>query len=99
MAGSTRLSGLTRHPLFHEEVVLCGAEGRLMASERWDFLPQSRPRMHLEILRGDAGPSRISHPCYPVFVEESGHNVLLFYSLWSDALATRSYSYGKRRSP
>ena len=61
-------------PLFHEEVVLCGAEGRLTASERWDFLPQPRPRMHLEILRGDGGPSRISQPCYPVFLEESGHN-------------------------
>ena len=61
-------------PMFYEEIVLCGDEGRLKAFESHDFLPAPRSKTHLEIMRGQNKPSRITTPCYPTFVEEAGHN-------------------------
>ncbi|WP_100406932.1 Gfo/Idh/MocA family protein [Bacillus solitudinis] len=66
-------------PLFYEELVICGDEGRLKASENEDFLPTKRPRNHLEILRGEGKPSRITTPCYPIHIEESGHGGGTYY--------------------
>ncbi len=66
-------------PMFYEELILCGDEGRLKAYELQDFLPGSHPRSHLEILRGEAAPSRIGAPSYPTYIEESGHNGATFY--------------------
>lgn len=61
-------------PLFYEELILCGDEGRLKAFENRDFLPAARPTTGLEILRGEQQPSRLTTPCYPTFIEEAGHN-------------------------
>lgn len=61
-------------PMFYEELIVCGDGGRLKAFENRDFLPTPRPSTHLEIMRGENQPSRISTPCYPSFIEESGHN-------------------------
>lgn len=61
-------------PMFYEELVLCGDEGYLKAFERQEFLPAARPRTHLEVLRGQNEPSRISTPCYHSLIEESGHS-------------------------
>jgi predicted dehydrogenase len=61
-------------PMFYEEIILCGDEGRLKAFENKDFLPAPRSNTHLEIIRGENKPSRITTPCYPTFIEESGHN-------------------------
>ena len=60
-------------PLFYEEIILCGDEGRLKAFESHDFLPAPRSKTHLEVMRGQDKPSRITTPCYPAFVEEAGH--------------------------
>ncbi len=61
-------------PLFYEELVLCGDEGRLKAFENRDFLPAHAAATGLEIMRGERKPSRVTTPCYPVYVEEAGHN-------------------------
>lgn len=66
-------------PMFYEEVILCGDEGRLKAFENQDFLPGARPKTHLEILCGQDKPSRIMTPAYPSFIEESGHNGGTFF--------------------
>jgi len=66
-------------PMFYEEIVLCGDEGRLKAFENEDYLPTARPQTSLEILRGESQPSRISTPCYPSHIESSGHNGATFF--------------------
>ena len=66
-------------PMFYEELSLCGDEGYLKAYEKEDFLPVPRPKTYLEVLRGEAQPSRFSNPCYPPYIEESGHNGATFY--------------------
>ncbi len=66
-------------PMFYEEITLCGDEGYLKAYEKEDFLGVPRPKTYLEILRGEAYPSRFSNPCYPPYIEESGHTGATFY--------------------
>jgi len=66
-------------PMFYEEITLCGDEGYLKAYEKEDFLGVPRPKTYLEILRGEAHPSRFSNPCYPAYIEESGHTGATFY--------------------
>jgi predicted dehydrogenase len=66
-------------PMFYEELVLCGDEGRLKAYEVQDFLPTSHPKTHLEILRGETAPSLIGEPHYPTYIEESGHSGATFF--------------------
>jgi predicted dehydrogenase len=61
-------------PMFYEEIILCGAEGRLKGFENQDFLPGARPHAHLEILCGQDRPSRAMMPAYPRHIEEAGHN-------------------------
>ena len=60
-------------PMYHEELVVCGDEGRLKASENEDFLPHNRPSTHLEIATLDNRPSRITQPMYPTLIQHSGH--------------------------
>jgi predicted dehydrogenase len=66
-------------PMFYEEISLCGDEGYLKAYEKEDFSPIPHPRSYLEILRGEAQPSRVSNPYYPPYIEECGHNGSTFY--------------------
>ena len=66
-------------PMFYEELSLCGDEGYLKAYEKEDFLSVPRPKTYLEILGGEARPSKISNPCYPPHIEESGHNGATFF--------------------
>ena len=66
-------------PMFYEEISVCGDEGYLKAYERQDFLNVPRPHTHLEILKGEHKPTRISNPCYPPHIEESGHNGATFF--------------------
>ena len=66
-------------PMFYEELVVCGDEGRLKAFENQDFLPIARPSAHLEILHGERKPARVGTPCYPAYIEETGHNGATFY--------------------
>jgi len=66
-------------PQTYEEIVICGDEGRLKASENTDHLRSGHPRNHLEIMRGERQPSRISIPAYPAYIETSGHSGATFY--------------------
>jgi hypothetical protein len=66
-------------PMFYEELILCGDKGRLKVFENRDFLPTARPTTGLEILRGEQQPSRLTTPCYPTFIEETGHNGSTYY--------------------
>lgn len=66
-------------PQFYEELILCGNEGRLKTYENQSFLPVPQASATMEILCGELRPSRVSHPCYPTMLEESGHNGATFY--------------------
>ena len=66
-------------PLFFEEIVICGDEGRLKASENEDFQPAARPKCHFEIMGGEKKPSKITTPLYPSYIEESGHNGATYF--------------------
>jgi myo-inositol 2-dehydrogenase/D-chiro-inositol 1-dehydrogenase len=63
----------------YNEITLCGDEGYLKAFEKDDFLTIPRPKAYLEVLSGEAHPSRVCHPCYPAHIEESGHSGSTFY--------------------
>lgn len=66
-------------PMFYEEIIICGDEGRLKAYENEDFMELARPKNHLEIMCGEKKPSKVTTPVYPKFIEESGHNGASFY--------------------
>lgn len=66
-------------PMFYEELILCGDEGRLKAYEHEDFLSVPRPKMGLEILHGESRPARIITPAYPAYIEASGHHGASYY--------------------
>jgi predicted dehydrogenase len=61
-------------PMTYEELVICGDEGRLKAYENEDYLNIQRPSSYLEVLCEPDRPSRISHPSYPKFIEQTGHH-------------------------
>ena len=66
-------------PMFYEELILCGDGGRLKAFEQEDFLSGPRLKTHLEILCGEQQPSRSTTPCYPPYLEATGHNGATFF--------------------
>lgn len=66
-------------PMFYEELVVCGDEGRLRAWEQKDYLPGGDLQSNLEILCGEDKPSRRIQPGYPTWIEDSGHNGATFY--------------------
>ena len=66
-------------PMFYEEIIICGDGGRLRAFENEDYLSSPRPRSHLEIMCGEKKPSRITSPCYPAYIEHTGHNGATYY--------------------
>lgn len=66
-------------PMFYEELVLCGNEGRLKASETEEFVENMKQRNYLEIIRVDGAPSKTMNPEYPVEIAESGHGGSSYY--------------------
>ena len=66
-------------PTSYEELIICGDEGRLKASEKRDFFSGPGSKNHLEIICGQNRPSRITEPNYPTFLEESGHNGATYF--------------------
>lgn len=67
-------------PMFYEEFVICGDEGRLKAFENEDYLPDRRLQTFLEILHGEGGkPSKVMTPCYPETIQSSGHHGGTYY--------------------
>jgi predicted dehydrogenase len=66
-------------PIFYEEIIVNGDEGRLKAFEHEDQLSLERPRTTLEVMLAESGPSRLGHPAYPAYIEESGHSGATFF--------------------
>ncbi len=66
-------------PMLYEELFICGDEGRLKAWEQQDFLAGGEMETALEILGGEAKPSRKTRPGYPALIESSGHNGATYY--------------------
>jgi predicted dehydrogenase len=66
-------------PMFYEELVLCGDEGRLKGWERQDFLSDLQLETELEILCSENKPSRRMRPAYPAWIERSGHSGATYY--------------------
>jgi myo-inositol 2-dehydrogenase / D-chiro-inositol 1-dehydrogenase len=66
-------------PMFYEEMVLCGEDGRLKVSENEDFLPGGQPDTHLEVKCGDRKPTRVGSPSYPTFIQSSGHHGATYF--------------------
>lgn len=60
-------------PMFYEEIVLCGDEGRIKAYENENYMPENSNHTYFEMLCADHCASRISTPCYPKVIQESGH--------------------------
>lgn len=66
-------------PMFYEEVVLCGDEGRLKGSETEHFTTLNKPRYSMELMRVDGEPSKIMTPAFSEHVEKSGHGGSSYY--------------------
>jgi predicted dehydrogenase len=60
-------------PMFYEELVVCGDEGRLKAVENEEAFAYHRPTTQLEIATLDNRPSRLTQPVYPELIQKSGH--------------------------
>jgi predicted dehydrogenase len=66
-------------PQFYEELTINGEDGYLHCYENIDYLPGIKPKTYLEIKAGEKSTSRISQPCYPTYIEESGHSGATFF--------------------
>ncbi|WP_077328911.1 Gfo/Idh/MocA family protein [Virgibacillus siamensis] len=66
-------------PMFYEEIMICGDQGRLKAYENEDFLPLKRDNMYMEVLCGESGTAKTATPCYPKIIQESGHNGATYF--------------------
>jgi len=79
-------------PMFHEEILICGDEGRVKAAEIEDFSENARLRTEMEVFRGQNGPSKTSQPSYPKLIEASGHNG----ATWFEHIAFADQMAGKK---
>jgi myo-inositol 2-dehydrogenase/D-chiro-inositol 1-dehydrogenase len=66
-------------PVYYEEIILVGDQGRLKAYDEMPLYPSERPKNYLEVSLGVDKPSRFSTPCYPTMISESGHSGATFY--------------------
>jgi len=66
-------------PVFYEELVVCGSEGRLKAFEEFDFSHAPEARSQIEIQHGDNRARRLISPKYASIIEQSGHHGATFY--------------------
>ena len=66
-------------PHFHEELVVCGDGGRMVASESFNFLQDDVARSSLAIELGETGASRTIELGYPRAIEQSGHHGATFF--------------------
>ena len=66
-------------PHFVEELVICGDRGRLVASERFDFLQDDSALSSVSIERGEEGASRVMDVAYARVIEQSGHHGATFF--------------------
>ncbi len=66
-------------PYFYEELVVCGDGGRLVASERYDFLQDDRARSRVTVECGEGATSRETTAGYALPIEQSGHHGATFF--------------------
>lgn len=66
-------------PMFHEEITLCGEEGRIHAYETEDFMPGERIKNGFQMHCSNGRPSRKTTLHYPTVIEESGHAGSTFF--------------------
>ncbi|TFF98597.1 MAG: Gfo/Idh/MocA family oxidoreductase [Promethearchaeota archaeon] len=66
-------------PQFYEELMVNGEDGYLHCYESIDYLSGIKPKTYLEIKAGEKSTSLISQPCYPTYIEESGHSGATFF--------------------
>ncbi|RDI96053.1 gfo/Idh/MocA family oxidoreductase [Meiothermus sp. QL-1] len=66
-------------PMFYEEIVVCGDEGRLRAWEGVNGQAYSRWAHYLEVICLPDRTSRTTTPSYPAFIEETGHSGATYY--------------------
>ncbi len=66
-------------PVYYEEVILVGDQGRLKAYDEEPLYPSEQPKSYLEVALGVDKPSRFSNPVYPALIAESGHSGATFY--------------------
>lgn len=66
-------------PMFHEEITLCGAEGRIRAYETEDFLSGSKIKTGFEMRCSNGIPAKDAVLRYPAIIEESGHAGSTFF--------------------
>ncbi len=66
-------------PHFYEELVVNGELGRLVATERFDFLQDEVARSSLAVELGESGASRKIGVAYAKHIEQSGHHGSTFF--------------------
>ena len=65
-------------PMFYEELVVCGDDGRLKAWEKKDFISSDALACGIEINPGENRPARYITPHYMKHIEEAGHSGATF---------------------
>lgn len=75
-------------PMVYEEIVLCGDEGRLKASEGFNGQAHSQWGSYLEVICIPDKTSRVMTPSYPAPIEDTGHNGGTYYEHlhWIEAM-------------
>ena len=67
-------------PMFREQIVLCGSEGRIEAYESQDFLEgKTTCDTAMSIHTTELRPSRHLTPRYPAAIEQMGHNGATYF--------------------
>ena len=66
-------------PMFYEELVLCGDQGRISAHEKQDFLSSEGVQSHMQVHTSSGLPARDMVPKYPFEIENLGHNGATFF--------------------
>lgn len=66
-------------PMFHEEITLCGDEGRIHAYETEDFLPGNKIKSGFSMRCSNGLPAKDTALHYPTVIEESGHGGSTFF--------------------
>ncbi len=66
-------------PNFYEELVICGADGRLVASESFDFQRCDNARSKVSIEHGELHASRETEVSYTNTIEQSGHHGATYF--------------------
>lgn len=61
-------------PVFHEELIVSGDRGRLVATERFDFQNEEAAQSRVSIELGEDGASRKTEISYARPIEHSGHH-------------------------